>query len=72
MRARVEAYAIALLSNWHRVDTAAAIDPPSITWLGRHSPNAKVRESGLWNVRHVDAGYDPAFLDELSQLIRAC
>lgn len=70
-RARIEANAIALVSNWRRLDTASAIDPPSPDWLGRHSPNAKVRESGLWNVRHVDESYDPAFLDEVSRLIRA-
>jgi hypothetical protein len=30
-----------------------------------------VRESGLWNVHHVDDGYDAVFLDELPQIIRA-
>jgi hypothetical protein len=43
-----------------------------MTKLGRHSPNVKVRESGLWNVRQVDDGYDAAFLVELEHLIRAC
>jgi len=72
VRARIEANAIALLSNWHRLGTASAIDPPSATWLGSHSPNRKVRESGLWNVRHVDEGYDPTFLDQLAQLTEGC
>lgn len=72
VRARIEANAIALLSNWHRLGAASAIDPPSSMWLGRHSPNPKVRESGLWNVRQVDAEYDPQFLPELRSLIEAC
>jgi hypothetical protein len=28
---------------------------PSDTWLGNHSPNAKIRESGLWLVQHLSA-----------------
>jgi hypothetical protein len=68
-RARIEANAIALMSNWHRLGTASAIDPPSATWLGSHNPNRKVRESGLWNARHVDEDYDPQFLNELGSLI---
>ncbi len=27
---------------------------PSPTWLGRHSPKAKIRESGLWQEQHID------------------
>jgi hypothetical protein len=71
MRARIEANAIALLSNWHRLGTATAIDPPSSTWLGANSPRRAVRDSGLWNVQHVDGSYDPAFLNDFAALIRA-
>lgn len=60
-RARIEANAIALLSNRNR----QAIDPPSPEWLGRHARRPAIRESGLWNVRHVDEAYDPGFLDVL-------
>ena len=49
-RAVIEAGAIALLSR--RSNPTA--DPPSANWLGGWSSRATVRESGLWNVRHVD------------------
>lgn len=64
-RGLVERNAIALLSNMKK----AAIDPPSPTWLGHASDRPRVRESGLWNQRHVDEDYDPAFLDRLAALI---
>ena len=62
-RALIEANSIALLSNLGIPDQR--IDPPSEQWLGRHSPHPEIRESGLWNVRHVEAAYDPGFLDIL-------
>lgn len=71
-RARIESNAIAMLSNWHRLGTASAMDPPSAGWLGSHSPSPKIRESGLWNVRHVDEDYDPQFLVELAEYIARC
>jgi hypothetical protein len=49
-RGVIEAGAIALLSK--RSNPHA--DPPSEEWLGRWSSRDAVRESGLWNVRHVD------------------
>lgn len=49
-RAVIEAGAIALLSRRSNPDA----DPPSAEWLGRWSSRDTVRESGLWNVRHVD------------------
>ena len=66
-RARIEANSIALLSNYGKSENR--IDPPSERWLGRHSPLPEIRESGLWNVRHVDASYDPGFLDVLESYI---
>ena len=65
-RAVIERNAIALLSNRGK----PALDPASATWLGRRSHRETVRESGLWNSRHVDDGYDPEFLDRLAGWIR--
>lgn len=63
----IEANAIGLLSNWGR----DPVDPPSAGWLGRWAARPAVRESGLWNVEHVDGGYDPAFLDLLERYVKA-
>lgn len=59
-RAYLEQNAIALLSNYKR----EPIDPRD-DWLGQYSRSAKIRESGLWNVDHVDEEYDPDVLDTL-------
>jgi len=64
-RAYLERNAIALVSNYGK----APIDPRSNRWLGNASPSKKIRESGLWNVNHVDESYDPAFLDQLAGAI---
>ena len=64
-RAYLERNAIALVSNYRK----APIDPRSNRWLGTDSPSQKIRESGLWNVNHVDESYDPAFLDQLAGAI---
>jgi hypothetical protein len=65
-RAVIERGAIALLSNGRD----RQLDPPSPDWLGTWSDREQVRRSGLWNVRHVDGLYDPAFLDILEEAIR--
>lgn len=52
-RGLIERGAISLLSNSRRIP----IDPPSAGWLGRHADRAAVRDSGMWNVKHV---YEPA------------
>jgi len=65
LRGYVERNAIALLSGYAH----APMDAPSGTWLGRHCPREKVRRSGLWNQRHVDEGYDRAFLSTLEALV---
>lgn len=65
-RAYLERNSIGLLSNCRR----APIDPPSPGWLGHYCPNIFVRESGLWNVRHVPDEYDPSFLAVMEKLIR--
>jgi hypothetical protein len=66
MRKYIERNAIGLLSNYNR----PVIDGPSHDWLGQYCANDKVRESGLWNVDHVDEQYDPAFLRCLEGLIK--
>jgi hypothetical protein len=66
-RGFVEASAIGLLSNRGK----RPIDPPSPSWLGHYADRAAIRESGLWNVIHVDGAYDPASLDMLEKRIRA-
>lgn len=58
-RGVIERNTIALLSSFDR----SPLDPPSDNWLGHLSGREKVRRSGLWNQRHVDENYDPAFLD---------
>ncbi|WP_410583549.1 hypothetical protein [Amycolatopsis sp. lyj-108] len=57
LRGDIERNSIALLSN--RRD---APDRPSAGWLGHHAVHEKVRESGLWNVNHIDEDYQPEFL----------
>lgn len=63
-RAYIERNAIALLSN-----DLNPLDPPSPEWLGRYSPRAAIRRSGLWNLNHVDERYDPAFLGALAEFV---
>jgi len=65
MRGRIERNAIALLSNLGR----APLDPPSSAWLGQSSDRPRVRDSGLWNQRHVDETHEPAFLEILERAI---
>lgn len=65
LRGVMERNAIALLSSFDR----PSLDSPSNKWLGHLSGREKVRRSGLWNQRHVDEDYDPAFLDVLETLI---
>jgi hypothetical protein len=67
LRGYIERNAIALLSNYNK----PPLDPSSPHWLGRHADRERVRHSGLWNQRHVDERYDPAFLRSLEQLVSA-
>lgn len=64
-RAFIERNAIALLSNYRQ----DPIDKRDEEWLGRYSPCVEIRESGLWNVNHVDEEYDPSFLDRFERSI---
>nr|PZN42878.1 MAG: hypothetical protein DIU70_04575 [Bacillota bacterium] len=65
-RKMIEANAVALLSNLGK----EPIDPPSPNWLGRWASRPAIRESGLWNVDHVDEPYSPEFLDLLERYVR--
>lgn len=65
LRGTIERNTIALVSNYGR----QPLDPPAADWLGHLSGREKVRQSGLWNQRHVDENYDPAFLDALEESV---
>jgi hypothetical protein len=65
LRGYIERNSIALLSNYGK----PILDPPSSQWLGGQCDRELVRKSGLWNSRHVDEGYEPAFLDRLEQMV---
>jgi len=65
-RAYLEQNVIALLSNFHK----QPIDPRGGGWIGRHSQSQAIRDSGLWNVNHVDERYDPGFLELLEKSIQ--
>ena len=67
LRAYLERNSIALLSN---ANTTPPIDPPSPSWLGLHAASPKVRQAGLWNIRHTTDTYEPEFLDVLEQHIK--
>jgi hypothetical protein len=67
LRGYIERNSIALLSNYGK----PPLDAASNRWLGRHCDRERVRESGLWNSKHVDEQYDPKFLGSLAQLVAA-
>jgi hypothetical protein len=64
-RAYIERNCIALLSNFGK----PPIDTPSAKWLGSHSLQATIRQSGLWNTNHVDEQVDAAFLEEFRNVV---
>ncbi len=64
-RAVIERNSIGLLTAARR----AGIEGPSEGWLGHSCPHPVVRASGLWNVNHVEARYDPTFLDLLESAV---
>jgi hypothetical protein len=66
LRRTLERRSIALLSRL----SEPSPDPPSLAWLGLHSPRAVIRESGLWNVDHVSEPWDADFLPTLDATIR--
>ncbi len=68
LRAYIETNAIALLSNRNKTHI---IDKPSASWLGLHSEEMAVVESGLWNIKDTDKNYDPKFLKLMEDLINS-
>nr|WP_299262432.1 hypothetical protein [Halorientalis sp.] len=64
-RAYIERNALALVSNFQR----ESLDSRHDGWLGRHSPRKEIRDSGLWNINHVEETYDPAFLDRVAEAV---
>ena len=64
-RAYIERNAIALVSNFQK----ESLDSRRDDWLGRHSQKKKIRDSGLWNINHVEETYDPAFLDRVAEAV---
>lgn len=63
-RAYLERNIIGLL-----VGKDGAADPSSPHWLGRFSPNERIRNSGLWNLDHLDYSYSREFLDVLDDYV---
>jgi hypothetical protein len=66
-RAFIEQNSIALRSNYER----DPIDSASDSWLGRQSSRKEVRESGLWNVRHVGDEVSLRFTENLTDHVAA-
>ncbi|MFB6145483.1 MAG: DUF6884 domain-containing protein [Candidatus Nanohaloarchaea archaeon] len=64
-RAKIEQGVIALISNFQK----KSIDPRDEKWLGKDSLKKEIRESGLWNVNHVDEDYSSEFLVLLEEKI---
>jgi len=60
-RAYIERNLIGLL-----VGKSGPADPPSDTWLGSFSPDARIRESGLWNLEFLEYPYSSECLDVLA------
>ncbi len=45
-------------------------DPTSLGWLGHHSPDERIRRSGLWNLDFLDYSYCSKFLDILDEYVQ--
>ncbi len=63
-RGYLERNAIALLAR-----VGAQRDHPSENWLGRWSPQERIRRSGLWNLDYVDDFTDDRFLDVFAEYV---
>jgi len=66
MRGYIERNSISLLSNYGKNDF---IDKSSSQWLGHYAWSDKIKQSGLWNVNHIDETYDPSFLEILRKFV---
>ena len=63
----IEAGSIGLLSNLG----VPVLDGPSPIWLGHAADRRAVKDSGLWNVNHVQGGYNAIFLNVFERRITA-
>jgi hypothetical protein len=63
-RAYLERNLIGLL-----VGKAGPVDLPSNDWLGRFSPDKRIRDSGLWNLDFLEYSYSTEFLDVLVEYV---
>lgn len=64
-RAYIERNLIGLLAG-----KSGPASPPSRSWLGRFSPNERIRKSGLWNLGFLDYAYSRESLDVLEEYVR--
>lgn len=70
MRAHVESQLIGLCS-----EELMCIDKPSRAWLGLHSPEKDIVQSGLWNLRDVGRRYVPrgkGSVREVAEIMESC
>lgn len=65
-RAYIERNVISLL-----VGKSGPLDPPSEHWLGKFSPDERIRKSGLWNLNFLDYSYSSVALDVLDEYVSA-
>ena len=63
-RAYLERNLIGLL-----VGRVGPVDLHSSGWLGRFSPDERIRNSGLWNLNFLDYSYSSEFLDVLDEYV---
>jgi len=63
-RAYLERNLIGLL-----VGRSGPADPPSAGWLGRFSPEERIRNAGLWNLDFLDYPYATEFLEVLDEYV---
>ncbi len=63
-RAYLERNSIGLL-----VGKVGPVDMPSTNWLGRFSPDERIRKSGIWNLDFLDYSYSSEFLDVLDEYV---
>lgn len=71
-RGVIERNTISLLSNYcSNHNPQDPIDPASDSWLGKYAKSDDIKQSGLWNVKHVRECYDPNFLDLLEKYVIA-
>jgi len=64
-RAYLERNLIGLLAG-----RGGPVDPPSDRWLGRSSPDERIRQSGLWNLDFLDYSWSHDFLAVFHEYVK--